>query len=223
MHTWKVGDKSRAICEPCGEIVDTTFCHRDVPFQRGYPIVKGILVATCDECDKVVSIPPQSMSSIRAAKEEALGVSGPASAKQNAIAICGSMAFMNEMEALAVTIRSFGIDALTPQREEVGLDCSKLSRAETVRLKRRYVDTHLEKIRRSGAVLIANFDKRGVAGYVGPNTLMEAAFAHALGVPVIFLNDPSKQSCGLECLAIARECLDGEVSGAFVFNQVLQG
>lgn len=77
------------------------------------------------------------------------------------------------------------------------------------------MDRHLEKIRNSDVVLVANLSKRGVEGYVGPNTLMQAAFAHALGITVVFLNDPSEQSGGLECIAIASGCLDGDVAPAY--------
>lgn len=87
------------------------------------------------------------------------------------IAICGSMAFLDEMEHIALLLEGAGCEALAPVREEHGVD-----------------------------------------GYVGPNTLMEAAFAYAQGIPVIFLHDPFEQASGLECASISRGFVNGDAS-----------
>lgn len=129
------------------------------------------------------------------------------------IAICGSMSFVDEMEAIAISLESLGYQAITPVREERDFDWLDLESPEIIALKRSYIDRHLDIIKHSDAVLIANLPKRGIEGYVGPNTLMEVAFAHALGVPVIFLNDPSAQGSGLECIAIASGFLSGDATG----------
>lgn len=128
------------------------------------------------------------------------------------IAICGSMAFIDEMEAIAGMLEALGHQPMPPAREERDFDWSDLKSAEVVAQKKYYIDRHLEIIRHCDVVLIANFPKRGNEGYVGPNTLMEAAFAYALCVPVIFLNDPSAQENGLECIAIASGYLGGDAT-----------
>ncbi len=69
MEFYKAGDKGRAVCESCKELVDTTFAYRDMPFSDGPGTVKGILVAVCDTCNVVVSIPAQSTPAIKAARE----------------------------------------------------------------------------------------------------------------------------------------------------------
>lgn len=129
------------------------------------------------------------------------------------VAICGSMSFVDEMVAIATSLKSLGYEVFTPDLEEQDYDWSNLKDPELIKVKRAYIDRHLENIRHSDVVLIANFPKRGIIGYVGPNTLMEAAFAHAVGAPIIFLNDPSEQSGGIECVAISSGCLDGDVAG----------
>jgi hypothetical protein len=67
MKLFKVGEKSKAICESCKVIRPTTFQLRDVPFSSGSGVAKNILVATCDHCDEVVSIPQQSVPRIKEA------------------------------------------------------------------------------------------------------------------------------------------------------------
>ncbi|MCF8470234.1 MAG: hypothetical protein K9G30_05575 [Parvibaculum sp.] len=64
------GEKGKAICEGDG-LVSTTFRYRDVPFSDGSGVARKILVGVCDRCGKVVSIPPQSTPSIRAARRNA--------------------------------------------------------------------------------------------------------------------------------------------------------
>jgi hypothetical protein len=64
------GDKERAVCERDG-VATVTYDYRDVPFSDGKGRAKGILVGVCDKCGEVVSIPPQSIPSIKAAREGA--------------------------------------------------------------------------------------------------------------------------------------------------------
>lgn len=65
MKLYKVGEKSKAICEQCGQIRATTFKERNVPLSSGKGSVPNVLVAVCDTCDSVVSIPQQSAPRIQ--------------------------------------------------------------------------------------------------------------------------------------------------------------
>lgn len=70
MKLYSAGDKSKAICESCQELVETTFLYRDVPFDDGSGEVKDILASVCDRCGEVVTIPAQSLPAIRRAREK---------------------------------------------------------------------------------------------------------------------------------------------------------
>ena len=81
MKLYQPGDTSKAICPHCGKLVSTTFTYRDVPFDDGNGVAKGILAAVCDECQAVISIPAQSTPALRRTREAAdisLEVSIPA-------------------------------------------------------------------------------------------------------------------------------------------------
>lgn len=106
------------------------------------------------------------------------------------------MAFIDEMEDLALSLTKLGYRSTTPAREEGDLQWEKLSAAEANRRKKSFIDGYLSKIRTADALIIANYRKHEIEGYVGPNTLMEAAFGYSLGIPVSFLHDPSGQNCG---------------------------
>jgi RNase P subunit RPR2 len=62
---YKIGDKSKAICEYCKKLSETTFKMRTVPLSNGGQ-VENILVAVCDSCGKIVALPQQSVAQIRA-------------------------------------------------------------------------------------------------------------------------------------------------------------
>lgn len=66
MKTLQVGDKSKAVCEPCNRLRHTTFRLRDLPTSKG-KIVRDVLVAVCDQCDRVVAIPHQSIAQLNEA------------------------------------------------------------------------------------------------------------------------------------------------------------
>lgn len=58
------GDKSRAHCYRCLDIVHTTILQRDVRFSDGQGIAKNIIVGVCDDCGSIVAIPAQSVKAI---------------------------------------------------------------------------------------------------------------------------------------------------------------
>ena len=119
------------------------------------------------------------------------------------------MSFLGEMEQLAENLRRDGFRVTTPAPEERGLDWETLTLRDAVTLKRDFLNDYFETIRQCDLVLIANYAKHGIKGYIGANSLMEAACGHALGKPVIFLNPIGDQPCQLEALAIATSVLEG--------------
>ncbi len=66
------GEKSRAICSHCKDMVPVTFMRRDVPFSDGKGAAQDILVGVCGVCDQVVSIPAQSTPAISESRKKAL-------------------------------------------------------------------------------------------------------------------------------------------------------
>jgi nucleoside 2-deoxyribosyltransferase len=121
------------------------------------------------------------------------------------------MHFYEQMDSIGRQLEDIGFTVTIPAPEEVKIDCSATSDEELGRVKNKFIDQHLVKIRRADAILVANLEKRGVSGYVGANTLMEAAFAYALGKRIYLLHPPGEQSCRPELLGMAPEVIDGEL------------
>lgn len=67
MKLYKVGEKSKALCEQCEKIRSTTFRERTIPLSSGKGSVEDVLVAVCDGCDNIVGIPQQSAPRIQEA------------------------------------------------------------------------------------------------------------------------------------------------------------
>lgn len=65
------GDKGKALCHRCGDVVRTTFVRRDVPFSDGSGLARNILVGACDVCGDTVAIPAQSTPAISRARKTA--------------------------------------------------------------------------------------------------------------------------------------------------------
>ena len=57
---------------------------------------------------------------------------------------------------------------------------------------------HFDKVEKGDAVLILNFEKRGVQNYIGGNVLMEMALAFHLRKPIFILNEIPDESAYLE-------------------------
>ncbi|MBT6144519.1 MAG: hypothetical protein HN712_06805 [Gemmatimonadetes bacterium] len=131
---------------------------------------------------------------------------------QKSICICGSMAFIDEMESMAASLRIAGYAVATPISEESSSNWDSLSEDESFALKRNYIDAHLAKIKQSDLVLLANYPKNGIGGYIGANSLMEAAFAYALGIPVAYLEQIGEQPCRLEALSISQAIVGEDIS-----------
>lgn len=103
------------------------------------------------------------------------------------------MTFFSHMKKLADDLKLQGFQVFLPTQEEINF--ASMTTEEKVKAKRQYIREHMDRIRNSQAVIIANYRKNGILGYVGPNTLIEIAFAEAFGKPIYFLEIPGPQAC----------------------------
>lgn len=121
------------------------------------------------------------------------------------------MDFIDEMTRISEALRARGFCALTPIEEEQKIDYAGLSDTELAPIKNTFIVSHLEKIRGSDAILIVNLPKRDTTGYIGANTLMEAAFALALGKRIFVLHEVGEQPCRPEILGMLPKFLDSSL------------
>jgi hypothetical protein len=68
---WRPGDASHAVCPTCKALRNTTFRCRDVPLEASKTVAKDVLVAVCDACGSMASVPHQSAPRLYQARLEA--------------------------------------------------------------------------------------------------------------------------------------------------------
>ena len=121
------------------------------------------------------------------------------------------MRCIGEIRSVAVALDARGHRVTLPAPVPAGVDPLDLSDAALVDLQAAFVEEHLRVIRSADALLVVNADAPEARGYVGPSTLIELAFARAVGTPSFVLHPVGAQPCRLEVLALRPTLLDGDV------------
>ena len=117
------------------------------------------------------------------------------------ITICGSTAFISEMESLAKSLGDMGHEVQFPPvhfEDNSGKlwhtkDYYKFKKTEPFndedfkKTHAQRIRDHFDKVAWSEAVLVADYDKNNLPNYIGPNTLMEMGLAFHLGKKIYLL------------------------------------
>lgn len=127
----------------------------------------------------------------------------------NVISICGSATFYEEIREIAKKFEIKGITVHTPLNEKKTL--AELDDAAFIKYKATLIKRQFDHIRASDAVLVANFDKRGVKNYIGANTFLEMAIAFHEDVPIYLLNPLPKQENIDELSGMQPVVIDGDI------------
>ena len=107
------------------------------------------------------------------------------------IAICASMVFAEKMVQVKRQLEEIGHTVYISQFAE-----GYLGKAEKEKEKLAVQDKNehdairkfWEIIKQSDAILVLNYDRRGIKNYIGGNTLMEIGFAHVLNKQIFLMN-----------------------------------
>lgn len=107
------------------------------------------------------------------------------------IAICSSMVFAEKMLEVRDKLENLGHEAFISKFAEEYLG-KTVKEIEVLTLyhknERDAIRDFWEVIKISDAVLVLNYDRRGVSNYIGGNTLMEIGFAHVLNKKIFLMN-----------------------------------
>lgn len=91
---------------------------------------------------------------------------------------------------------------------------------ETLKLKQKYemdaIREHWGTIQKSDSVLILNYDKSGIPGYIGGNSFLEMGFAYIQRKPIFLLNPiPEMPYYKTEIIAMKPTVIDGDLARLF--------
>ncbi len=141
------------------------------------------------------------------------------------IALCGSIAFYDEMLNAKKKLERMGHSVELPPLEIPDGEGNRISVKEYYRIrkessederwvwerKKEAILEHFRKIRDCDAVLVLNYEKNGIKGYVGANTLMEMGLALFLGKRIFLLNSVPEMQYREEILGVNPIVLDGKL------------
>ncbi len=142
------------------------------------------------------------------------------------ITICGSVAFYDEMLKVKADLEKVGHQVKLPPIEVPGKDGKMISVKEYYEIRKtasadekwvwqrkgEAINNHFEKEVWADAILVTNYDKNGVKGYVGGNTLMEMGVAFFLKKKIYFLNSIPDLSYTEEIFGMNPTVLHGDLS-----------
>ena len=132
------------------------------------------------------------------------------------IIVCGSISAADEILSVKQKLEEAGHIVEVPE----GVKNAQLRQRTDVTMEEKAQDKiehnlirgYFEKMKEYDAVLVVNPDKRGVRGYIGPNTLIEMAFGHVLNKNLYVLYTLPDLPYSSEILATQPLVLSGDLS-----------
>lgn len=133
------------------------------------------------------------------------------------IAICGSMTFHKQMREAKAALEKAGHSVLVPKSIDL-MDTGgyKVPEDEGERIEHKieydFIREHFKKIEASDAVLILNYDKKGIRNYIGGNTFLEMGLAFFLKKKIYLLNPVPDMDYLTEMHAMQPKVLHGDLT-----------
>ncbi|EKD87349.1 MAG: hypothetical protein ACD_36C00123G0002 [uncultured bacterium] len=133
------------------------------------------------------------------------------------ITICGSMEFHQKMREVRRTLEIAGHTVLVPKSLELmdkegfvhpTTDEDKI----TAKIEYDFIREHFRKIEKSDAILILNYDKKGITSYIGGNTFLEIGLAFWLGKKIYLFNSIPEMEYKTEMHAMKPIVLGGDLT-----------
>jgi nucleoside 2-deoxyribosyltransferase len=126
------------------------------------------------------------------------------------ICLCGSMSVLPRILEIKVTLEAKGFFVETPSLDEPS-EYSTLPEENRASIKAEMIRRHLERIKRSDAILVVNESAKGVENYIGANSFLEMGFAFAMEKPILLLNAVPEQPNRDELLGLNPRELRGDL------------
>lgn len=129
------------------------------------------------------------------------------------ITICGSLKFHDNLLVLEEKLKNLGHIVYMPVKAE-GVDYWEKDGTARVAAKKGMdlISKHMDKIQKSDAILVCNYDKKDITNYVGANTFAEILMAHYFKKKIFFLNPiPAQDYISEELLSVDPVIVNGKL------------
>ena len=128
------------------------------------------------------------------------------------LVICGSMSFAKEMKETQVLLEAQGHTVFVPRNLNDFLNGTPTREKKELKIQHDVFKDYFNEIRNSDGVLVLNYEKKGVPGYVGVNALIEMAFAYVQNKKIFLLNQIPEMDYSDEIEALTPTILNGDLS-----------
>lgn len=126
------------------------------------------------------------------------------------------MQFHKEMATVRDLLLARGFTVFVPgELDDIHKNESYMESDEervTVKIEYDFIREHFKKIEAADAILILNYEKKGVPGYIGGNTFLEMGYAFGLGKLVYLLYPVPDMDYKTEMHAIQPTVINGDLS-----------
>ncbi|MBN2566776.1 hypothetical protein JXB02_01665 [Candidatus Woesearchaeota archaeon] len=122
------------------------------------------------------------------------------------ITLCSSAKFFEKLWDIKKSLEEIGHEVLLPSMK----DFHHLGEDSLAKIQYDLINEHIQKIDSSHAVYVANYDKNGIAGYIGGNSFLEMGLAFYRKIPIFLLNDIPQQVSYREELIALKPIVVGE-------------
>ena len=122
------------------------------------------------------------------------------------ITLCSSAKFFEKLWDIKKSLEEIGHEVLLPSMK----DFHHLDEDSLAKVQYDLINEHFQKIDQSQAVYVANYDKNGIAGYIGGNSFLEMGLAFYRKIPIFLLNDIPQQVSYREELIALKPIVVGE-------------
>lgn len=132
------------------------------------------------------------------------------------IAICGSMQFHQEMRDVQAQLTKAGHVVVVPKSIELMDTQGYIHPTEDgerieAKIEHDFIREHFKKIEQSEAILVLNYEKKGIPNYIGGNTFLEIGLAYWLNKKVYLLNPIPDMDYMTEMHAMQPTVLNGDL------------
>jgi len=126
------------------------------------------------------------------------------------------MKFSKEMLKIQLDLKSLGYSNVVVPHNTEKYASNELGEethndSANNKIEKDLIRTYYQEISSAEAIIIANYDKNGIANYVGGNSFVEAAFAHVLNKKLYFLFDIPEMIYTDELKALQPIILNGDL------------
>lgn len=142
--------------------------------------------------------------------------------KIKTIVICSSASFYEKLFSIEKELKKLGYKVILPKiahrmkkTKNFNVDYYKTwyKNPKDYSKKQSLMNTHFKKIIKGDAILVTNFNKKGIKGYIGGNTLMEITIAYHYKKQIFILNEIEENSpIKEEVLGVTSAFLKGDLN-----------